>query len=696
MKAPPLLLGSVLVFWGWQTGLLVPGILMGLALESARVVRARWDFSDEDFFRIYNLCLVVLLAAAVYSFTANEGPSELRGFFHNPNFLTQRTAGFATARTAWSVGRWLPMIFFCFALAQSYSAREAVPLPAVSMVLRYRLRMARKLGLPAPASRAVNVSYPFFGLCLFSASMHSADDTTFFWGFCVLVGWALWPHRSPRFAVAWWAVLMGVVMVLSYFGQRGIGQLQGYLGNLNPPWLGAFVRRRFDPTQSQTEIGNLGRIKTSPKIVIRLETANGVPPRRLREATYRTFKGRTLSADLNENDFSRVAETNETTFPLLDKPAPDSVRIACYLPGGKALLPLPRGVARLEHLLAYNVWKSPLGAVLEEGPGLVVFDALYGPGQSVDSPADPEEDCKVPDREKAALDQIVAKLHLKGQSLDQAVRTLTQFFSTQFTYSTWFDQDRSVHRNESPLTRFLLHTRSGHCEYFATAAALLLRDVGIPARYAVGYAVHEGSGTSFVVRQRDGHAWCMVWDDQSRGWREFDPTPPSWVAIDAQRITLAQRLSDLWARITFEISKFRWGQSHLREYLLLSLIPVLLILGFQILFRRRRRLTRERVQVAGSPTTWPGLDSEFYSLERKLAQLGAGRQRSEPLSQWLQRISDDTTLAEIRAPLRTLLMLHYRYRFDPAGLSAADRVRLRDQSNACLEILDRRSLVTSH
>jgi transglutaminase-like putative cysteine protease len=48
--------------------------------------------------------------------------------------------------------------------------------------------------------------------------------------------------------------------------------------------------------------------------------------------------------------------------------------------------------------------------------------------------------------------------------------------------------------NETPLARFLLRTRSGHCEYFATATVLLLRQLGIPARYAVGYAVHEASG----------------------------------------------------------------------------------------------------------------------------------------------------------------------------------------------------------
>jgi aryl-alcohol dehydrogenase-like predicted oxidoreductase len=49
MKTPPLLLGAALVFWGWQTGFLPAGLVMAAALEGARGVRARREFSDDDF-----------------------------------------------------------------------------------------------------------------------------------------------------------------------------------------------------------------------------------------------------------------------------------------------------------------------------------------------------------------------------------------------------------------------------------------------------------------------------------------------------------------------------------------------------------------------------------------------------------------------------------------------------------------------
>lgn len=687
MKTPPLLLGAGLAFWGWQTGFLIPGALMGLVLEGARLIRARWEFSDDDFSRIWTFCSLALLAAAVYAFTASEGASDFRGFFHSPNLMTQRNAGVAAARTTSALLRWLPMIFFLFIAAQAYSSREAIPLHIISLILRYRWKTARKLGLPAPAVRTFNISYPFFGLCLFSASIHAAENTTFFWGFCGLMAWGLWPQRSARFGLALWTLALSFVIVLSYFGQKGIGQFQSYLGNLNPQWLSGFSRRRFDPTQSQTEIGNLGRVKTSPKIVIRLVAKNGVPPRRLREAAYCSFKGRTWYA-LTENDFTRIPETNDTTFPLLDKTTTDVVNIACYLPGGKALLPLPEGCGRLEHLLAYNVWKSPLGAVLEEGPGLVVFDARYGPGSTMDSAGDTNEDLSLPARETNTLEQVASELHLRGQSLDKAVETLTRYFSSQFTYSTWQGQGKFYRKNETPLARFLLRTRTGHCEYFATAAVLLLRYIDFPARYAVGYAVHEGSGQNYVVRQHDAHAWCLVWDQRRRAWRDFDPTPASWVAMDTQQISLLQRLSDLCARVAFEISKFRWGQSHLRQYLLWTLIPILALLLYQIIFRSRHRRWADHWFKSRQSDGWPGLDSEFYLLEKKLAARGLGRQPSEPLSVWLHRITNDEMLAGISMPLRELLVLHYRYRFDPHGLHLNEREELRALAHECLARLD--------
>lgn len=100
------------------------------------------------------------------------------------------------------------------------------------------------------------------------------------------------------------------------------------------------------------------------------------------------------------------------------------------------------------------------------------------------------------------------------------------------------------HEVDDPLAYFLLDGRRGHCEYFASAMAVLLRAVWVPSRVAVGY--REGSYNSLtgwhVVRASDAHSWVEAWID-GRGWTEFDPTPPD---PETAAATLWDRIS-LWS-----------------------------------------------------------------------------------------------------------------------------------------------------
>ena len=656
MKTPSLLLGAGLLFWGWQTGHLIEGAVMAAVLEGAQLVKARWDFTDQDFRRIWTFCALLLFAAALFAFTSTGGPGEFRGFFQNPNPGTGRGASNASARTVASLIRWLPMIFFLFLAAQAYSSREGIPPETISVIMRLRWQRARKLGQPLPPARAVNVSYPYFVLCLFAASFHSGEDETFYWGLCPLLAWALWPHRSPRFHVTIWAGALAVAIGLGYAGQRGVGRIYRLLENYNARWFIRGVGSDGDPMQSKTSLGQLGRLKGSSKIIIRLEPRSGSrAPALLREASYRTWNKRTWYSDIARDKFDSVyEETNHTTWVLMPgKTNSAAVNLACYLRRGSDLLPLPAGSGQLENLSVFLLQKSGLGAVLAEGPELVVFDALYGPGATIDSPADPNLDTCVPPNETNALEQVIAELQLKQQNRKQALHTLSAFFQDphKFRYSTWQGPDKLKHPNETALGRFLLRTRSGHCEYFATATVLLLRQLGIPARYAVGYAVHEASGRKYVVRQRDAHAWCLVWNETSRTWQDFDTTPASWVAAEAGRASWMQSLSDCWSRIVFEVAKVRWGQTQLRQYLLWGVMPILALLLYQIIFRSRRRRHPGRPGETASLMPWPGLDSEFYRVAAKLAERGAARQPGEPLSAWLPRACADPALADLQEPI---------------------------------------------
>ena len=73
---------------------------------------------------------------------------------------------------------------------------------------------------------------------------------------------------------------------------------------------------------------------------------------------------------------------------------------------------------------------------------------------------------------------------------------------------------------------FLFDLKAGYCDYFASAMAVMLRSVGIPARVVSGYAtgVRESASGPFVVRDDNAHSWVEVYFPRY-GWIEFDPTP---------------------------------------------------------------------------------------------------------------------------------------------------------------------------
>lgn len=83
---------------------------------------------------------------------------------------------------------------------------------------------------------------------------------------------------------------------------------------------------------------------------------------------------------------------------------------------------------------------------------------------------------------------------------------------------------------EDPIDMFLSRTRSGHCEYFASTMAAMLRSVGIDARVVTGYAgteFNEVNGT-FLVRESQAHAWVEARTEPNR-WITYDPSPSAEV-----------------------------------------------------------------------------------------------------------------------------------------------------------------------
>jgi hypothetical protein len=93
------------------------------------------------------------------------------------------------------------------------------------------------------------------------------------------------------------------------------------------------------------------------------------------------------------------------------------------------------------------------------------------------------------------------------------------------------------------LADFLFNVKTGHCEYFATAMAVLLRTHGIAARVVNGFLPGEYNDTAgaYTVRQSDAHSWVEVYFPQTQAWVTFDPTPSAG-RIEPVRTGLAAQL----------------------------------------------------------------------------------------------------------------------------------------------------------
>jgi protein-glutamine gamma-glutamyltransferase len=119
--------------------------------------------------------------------------------------------------------------------------------------------------------------------------------------------------------------------------------------------------------------------------------------------------------------------------------------------------------------------------------------------------------------------QLAQDITSRGSSIREKASLVEAYLKRNYRYTlnlTWKP-------GPQPVSTFLFEVKAGHCEYFASAMAILLRAAGIPTRMVNGFLMGEYNpvGDDYIIRQSDAHSWVEVYTPQS-GWIEFDPTPP--------------------------------------------------------------------------------------------------------------------------------------------------------------------------
>lgn len=670
MQLPKLILGAVILFWGWQTDLWAMALPMMFAYEISYFLNWRWHFTTAHFRQVSHLCTVILIVVLIYLWNQQEGSLLfIFAFF-----------------------RWLPIICFPLLIAQAYSNSKGIDLRALLVFQETPQTKQQEANI-------LSLHYPFLAICLIAASASNTREVTFYLGLVFFTAIALWFRRSNNSAIAWISLML-LAGIIGFFGHIGLHYAHLSIEKTAIQWLRQHFHYNYyssNPNQRSTAIGDIGAVKLTNKIVLRVkpDQAN-LEPRLLRRVSYNNYvsgiwvavKSEFKPVQLIDNTV-KLLPTNNLANAAITKQyneAREKVTIASYLEEGDNLLNLPEGTAKIEKLSVDTIEKNQYGTiqVSKEKSDLLTYQVSYDKN-IIDRSLPTQEDLEIPQSEVPALEQIVQELDLKNKSEAEILNTVYNFFNTQFVYSLQLARQGQY---KTPLSAFLLENRSGHCEYFATATALLLRAVGIPTRYAIGYSVHEYSTLEkqFIVRGKNAHAWNLVYTNGA--WQQFDTTPASWIAFEDNATSKLVFIRDFFSWLGFKISQFNSliRQLSQNKTFWLIIIPLLLILIWWLMSRRNlNSLKLQRVTQRASDYFLVGTDSELYLIEKVLKTSGLIRYHHESWQEWLIRLQKSNQLTtELIDKLKIIVLLHYRYRFDPLGLNQQERDKLKSATQAWL------------
>lgn len=270
-----------------------------------------------------------------------------------------------------------------------------------------------------------------------------------------------------------------------------------------------------------------------------------------------------------------------------------------------------------------------------------------------------EGDLHVGARYEALMDSVVAEMGLvrsdsiSGENSDaENLQRVLAYFKNHFTYSLQIpglERWRSGGNvTRDPLSVFW-HAKQGFCEYYATLAALALRRVGIPARYATGFAhpeVVEGRPYA-VFRRKHAHSWVEVFVDGH--WAIFDPTPPMFSPLGTEPSWFSVKWEGIRgraARIMHFLKEGEWRRSvdswqNYTQSFIDSGIPYLLLVllsAFLVAIKTRGALRARQKRIVSTSAKAILWTKKLDAAEKELARAGFHREPGETVGDFLRRV----------------------------------------------------------
>jgi transglutaminase-like putative cysteine protease len=298
---------------------------------------------------------------------------------------------------------------------------------------------------------------------------------------------------------------------------------------------------------NQVELGGFGVIRDDPTVVVRV-TPSVIDEKaqrltlRLRGTSFDHYDGKRWTRTPSASE--RLRSPTQDMFRLSRDPEAgrdDAYQIVLehldepvvFLPEGAVALQIPPRVERGERFAR----RLTSGAGLDlrydaDGVGLM-YTAFVAP----DAESQPVSSLV---REAAAKYLQVPKGHERIAELTkQVIGDSTSDTQSAQRVMRWLNGGTFRYTlsqpnvgDKPPLEAFLFDAKAGHCEYFSSAMAIMLRTLGIPTRNVTGFVGGRFNpyGRYYALRQGDAHSWVEVYI-RDKGWMTFDPTPPARSAV---------------------------------------------------------------------------------------------------------------------------------------------------------------------
>lgn len=651
-KTPPFFLGAILLFWGWQYQLLAVGIILCLILESIHLFKFRFSFAPEDFNKAIDISIVLMAATVVISLSMES------------------------VKAIFILMQWLPVIFFPIIAAQQFSLEGQIDTRAFSLVGKKKKKIQRI------DVKQIDVSYYYALIVLLSTGMIRSEGIEFYAGISLFFFWGLWQFSSQRISRLVWVLCLSVIIFSGFWGHQAIHEISRKARMLMMSYFSGYYH--VNPFKNSTALGDIGKLKLSNVILFRVKTVNTDKPAGvmlLQNATYTVF--RTTTWHNTRSDFEAVAPGEEKGFWQIHPPV-DNVRnliIYSRLIRKRAVLNLPPGVVSIGQMKVGACEKNEMQAIrVEDGPSFIKAFVSYTGKLSYDM-LPYKSDLLIPEKEQEGIQRIAQKLDLENQSPDQIVKTVKRYFLTQYAYSL---EIKGKGDYDTPVQNFMYHTRAGHCELFATTAALIFRQANIPARYVTGFIAREYSDLEdcIVVRQRDAHSWVKVYINGQ--WKNFDATPASFLQTDFQKVHPSM-VSDMLSFLRFKLFELRHetGKKMMEKYSFWLILP----LGLFLFFRLKKSNSIKKAKIVSGERKNNdeaiSVHESFFRIEDVFGKKGYPKYAHETYGAWHDRVIRCFDQPSVKARFSDVIAMYHQWRFSRYGMGFSQK----DQFDADIEFI---------